>query len=107
MLLTTTNNISGYENLEYIGLISSELVIGINIFKDIGASIRDIIGGRSEGYEEEISNAKEEIIKKLENKARNKGADAIIGIDFNFQCMGTKNAMILISVVGTAVKLEQ
>lgn len=106
MIFTTTNTVDGYEVTEYIRIIAGETVAGINIFKDIGASIRNITGGRSAGYEEEAVRAREAALNELWQRGQEIGADAVIGISFDYSTMGTSNDMLLVSCTGTAVKLK-
>lgn len=104
MILSTTDKIEGKEIKEYLGLVYGETVNGINFVKDLGAGIRNIVGGRSSGYEDELVKAREYCIKEMTERAVRLGADAIVGINFNVEAFGQGN-MMLINAVGTAVKL--
>ncbi|WP_138159372.1 YbjQ family protein [Peptoniphilus catoniae] len=105
MILATTNVIEGREVSEYLGLVFGEAVNGINIIKDIGAGFRNIVGGRSSGYENEMIESRNDCINEMITRAKNMGADAVIGIHFDFQSLGQGN-MLLLNVSGTAVKLK-
>jgi uncharacterized protein YbjQ (UPF0145 family) len=104
MLTTTTNTIEGHPVKEYLGVISAETIIGANIFKDLFAGIRDIVGGRSGTYERVLQEAKQTAMKELTEKAASMGASAVIGIDLDFETVGSGN-MLMVIATGTAVKL--
>ncbi|APT91641.1 hypothetical protein CPHO_00395 [Corynebacterium phocae] len=106
MIFTTTNNVEGYEVSEYIRVIAGETVTGINFLKDIGATFRSITGGRSAGYEEEAVRARETALNELWNRGQELGADAVIGINFDYSPMGANNDMLMVTATGTAVKLR-
>lgn len=104
MIITTTNNVPGMEIVEYKGLATGEVVAGINFIKDIGAGLRNFFGGRSQGYEDEIIQARAEALKELEARAAAMGANAVIGIRIDFDALGSNgNNMLLVTVTGTAV----
>lgn len=107
MLMTTTPNIEGKQIAKYYGLVSGEAILGANIFKDIFASIRDIVGGRSEAYEKELQKEKDIAIGEMDARARAMGANAIIAIDLDYETisMGSGN-MLMVSASGTAVELK-
>jgi uncharacterized protein YbjQ (UPF0145 family) len=102
MLCTTTTTIEGQPVQKYLGVISAETIIGANIFKDLFAGIRDIVGGRSGTYERVLQEAKQTAMSELEEKARGMGANAIVGIDLDFETVGTGN-MLMVIATGTAV----
>lgn len=106
MLLTTTNNIEGRTVTEYKALVTGEVIIGANIFKDFFAGIRDIVGGRSNSYESVLREAKDNAISEMIERARVYGADAIIGIDLDYETLGKNNGMMMVTASGTAVKLN-
>lgn len=106
MLLTTTNNIEGRTVLEYKALVTGETIIGANIFRDMFAGIRDIVGGRSASYEKVLREAKDTAIKEMIDRAKAHGANAIIGIDLDYQTLGESNGMMMVTATGTAVKLN-
>jgi uncharacterized protein YbjQ (UPF0145 family) len=105
MLLTTTNTIEGKPIQKYIGIISSETIIGANIFKDLFAGIRDIVGGRSGTYERVIEQAKESAMAELQQKAQALGANAVVGIDLDFETVGSNGSMLMVVATGTAVNI--
>jgi len=108
MLKTTTPNIEGKQIVEYHGLVSAETILGANLFKDIFASIRDIVGGRSQAYEQELQKAKDLAIGEMEAKAADLGANAIIGIDLDYETIGMSGGgnMLMVSASGTAVSIK-
>lgn len=105
MILTTTNSIEGQPIQQYLGVISSETIIGANIFKDIFAGLRDIVGGRSGTYERVIQEAKQAAMSELQQKAQQLGANAIVGIDLDFETVGGKGSMLMVVATGTAVRV--
>lgn len=106
MILTTTNSIEGKKVKQYIGIVTGEVILGANIFKDFFASIRDIVGGRSGSYERVLKEAKDNALKELSDNARVMGANAIIGIDLDYETLGANGSMLMVSASGTAVILE-
>lgn len=106
MILTTTNNIEGQKVKQYIGIVTGEVILGANIFKDFFASIRDIVGGRSGSYERVLKEAKDNALRELTEKASAMGANAIIGIDLDYETLGANGSMLMVSASGTAVILE-
>ena len=108
MLLTTTATIEGKRVTAYLGLVSGEAILGANIFKDIFAGFRDIVGGRSAAYEEALREAKDIALSEMQDQAKALGANAIIGIDLDYETvtMGGGGGMLMVSASGTAVKLE-
>lgn len=105
MLLTTTNTVEGKKATKYYGLVSGEAILGANIFKDFFAGIRDIVGGRSAAYEEELRRAKDIALDEMKQQARAMGANAIIGVDLDYETVGN-GTMLMVSASGTAVTLE-
>lgn len=103
MILTTTPTIEGQPIREYKGLVTGETIIGANFWKDFKASIRDIVGGRSGSYERVLREAKETSLKEMEDRARAMGANAIVGIDIDYETIGAENAMLMVATSGTAV----
>ena len=103
MLVTTTHSIQGKE-VEYLGLVSGEAILGANIFKDLFAGIRDIVGGRSAAYEKELNNARRLALEELQEAARNLGADAVVGVDLDYEVIGQNGSMLMVSASGTAVR---
>lgn len=105
MITTTTNNIEGKPVQQYLGVISAESIIGANILKDLFASIRDIVGGRSETYEKVIKEARNNAMTELVQKAQSMGANAVIGIDLDFETVGGSGSMLMVIATGTAVRI--
>ncbi|MDY4560464.1 MAG: putative heavy metal-binding protein [Peptostreptococcus porci] len=106
MIISTTNNIDGREVAEYKGIVFGEVVSGINILKDIGAGLRNFLGGRSQGYEDELLVARENALKEMESRAQSMGADAVIGVKMDYEVLGADNGMLMVTCSGTAVKLR-
>lgn len=107
MILTTTNTIEGHRVKQYIGIVTGEVILGANIFKDFFASLRDIVGGRSGAYERVLKEAKDSALRELSEKAQAMGANAIIGIDLDYETLGASGSMLMVSASGTAVLIEQ
>ena len=105
MLLTTTPSFEGKPIQEYIGIVTSETIIGANIVKDLFAGIRDIVGGRSGTYERVIEEARISALKELEDKALRLGANAVVGIDLDFETVGGGGSMLMVVATGTAVRV--
>ena len=106
MILTTTPTVEGRTIIEYKGVVFGEVISGVNFIKDIKASLRDIVGGRSGSYEEELINARTQALRELEERARQMDADAVVGIDIDYEVLGQSGSMLMVSVSGTAVKLQ-
>ena len=104
MILTTTNGVDGKTASQYLGIVTGETIIGANIFKDFFASIRDIVGGRSGSYERVLREAKETALKEMEQEAVRMGADAIIGVDLDYETVGANGGMLMVTASGTAVR---
>ncbi|MBM3159128.1 MAG: heavy metal-binding domain-containing protein [Bacteroidota bacterium] len=105
MILTTTASIDGRPVQEYLGVINAQSIIGANMFKDIFAGLRDLIGGRSKTYERVIEEAKEDAMRELTQKAQAMGANAIVGIDLDFETVGASGSMLMVIATGTAVRI--
>lgn len=106
MILTTTTLIQDKSITHYHGVVSSETIIGANIVRDFFAGIRDIVGGRTAAYEEVLKEAKDLALKELEEKAAALGANAIIGIDLDYESLGSGNSMLMVCASGTAVTVS-
>jgi uncharacterized protein YbjQ (UPF0145 family) len=106
MILTTTPSIEGRRIREYRGLVTGEAIMGANIFRDFFAGIRDIVGGRSAAYEKELDRARQLSMQEMEERAKQLGADAVVGIDLDYEVIGQAGSMLMVSVSGTAVTLE-
>ena len=105
MILTTTQSIEGRTIVEYKGIVFGEVISGVNIFKDFGAGIRNLIGGRSSSYEKELLEARRKALSELEERARFMGADAVVGIDIDYEVLGEGGGMLMVTASGTAVRL--
>ncbi|HEX9632136.1 MAG TPA: heavy metal-binding domain-containing protein [Gemmatimonadales bacterium] len=107
MLTTTTPSIEGYEIVEYLGLVTGEAILGANIFKDFFASIRDIVGGRSAAYEQELRKARDIALQEMTADAERMGANAVVAVDLDYETLqvGQTGGMLMVSVSGTAVRV--
>jgi uncharacterized protein YbjQ (UPF0145 family) len=105
VLTSTTSVIEGRPVREYLGVVTGEVIVGANIFKDLFAGIRDIVGGRSGSYESTLRDARQTALKELQEEARALGADAVIGVDLDYEVLGQGGSMLMVSASGTAVKL--
>jgi uncharacterized protein YbjQ (UPF0145 family) len=106
MIVTTTPTIEGKEIVEYLGIVTGEAIMGANLFKDLFASIRDIVGGRSAAYEKELIRAKEMALREMKERAQALGANAVVGIDLDYEVLGQNNSMLMVSSSGTAVRIR-
>lgn len=106
MLLTTTPNIQGREITQYFGIVSGETIIGANLFKDFFAGIRDIVGSRASSYESVLREAKESAVQEMSDQAARMGANAVIGIDLDYETVGTNGSMLMVTAAGTAVRYQ-
>ena len=107
MLVTTTHSVEGKKVRQYFGLVSGEAIMGANIFKDIFAGIRDIVGGRSASYEKELRKAKDIAVAEMMQAAQAMGANAVIGVDLDYETIGGGSGnMLMVSASGTAVVIE-
>lgn len=106
MLVSTTPTIEGKHITKYCGVIAGEAILGANIFKDLFAGIRDLVGGRSSTYERELQHAREIALKELQERAQELGANAVVGVDIDYEVLGSNSSMLMVSVSGTAVVLE-
>ena len=105
MILTTTPNIESYKILEYKGLVTGETIIGANFIKDFFAGIRDIVGGRSKSYEKVLQEGKETSVREMMQRAEELGANAIVGIDIDYETVGQDGSMLMVACSGTAVRI--
>ena len=106
MIVTTTNSIEGYKVNAYLGIATGQTIIGANILKDLLASLTDVFGGRASAYEKTLIKARDEALAEMESEAQAMGADAILGVDIDYEVLGAQNGMLMVSVNGTAVRLE-
>jgi uncharacterized protein YbjQ (UPF0145 family) len=106
LIVTTTDGIEGSNVIAYLGVVTGEAVLGANIFKDLFAGIRDIVGGRSAAYEGELRKAKDTALREMSERAQELGADAVVGVDLDYEAIGSGN-MLMVSANGTAVKIQR
>ncbi|HSV57919.1 MAG TPA: heavy metal-binding domain-containing protein [Variovorax sp.] len=106
MIVTTTPAIEGRRITKYCGVVAGEAILGANLFKDLFAGIRDMVGGRSGTYERELQRARDIALKELEQRAQELGANAVVGVDLDYEVMGQNNGMLMVSASGTAVVVE-
>ena len=106
MLITTTPTIEGKRITNYYGIVSGETIIGANVFRDLFASIRDIVGGRSGAYEEVLREAKETALREMQDQAARMGANAVIAVDLDYETVGGSGSMLMVTASGTAVYIE-
>jgi uncharacterized protein YbjQ (UPF0145 family) len=106
MIVTTTPNVEGRSVRRYLGVVTGKAILGANLFKDMFAGLRDIVGGRSGAYEKELRRAREIAFAELEAEARERGANAVMGVDIDYEVLGERNGMMMVSVSGTAVELK-
>ena len=105
MIMTTTTSIEGRPVREYLGIVTGEVIVGANIFKDLFASVRDIVGGRSGAYESTLRDARKTALDEASAEATALGADAVIGVDLDYEVLGQGGSMLMVTASGTAVKL--
>ena len=105
MIITTTPNIEGKTIVEYKGLVFGEVISGVNFVKDFTAGLSNIFGGRSNTYEEELLKAREKAVQEMEERAERRGANAIVGIDLDYETVGQGQSMLMVSCTGTAVRI--
>ena len=105
MILTTTPTIEGRTIVEYKGVVFGEVIVGVNLIKDFAAGLRDIFGGRSNTYEKELTAARDTAMNELKTRAMALGADAVVGIDIDYEVLGQNGGMMMVTASGTAVKL--
>jgi uncharacterized protein YbjQ (UPF0145 family) len=106
MIVTTTPAIEGKRITRYCGVVAGEAILGANLFKDLFAGIRDLVGGRSATYERELQRARDLALREMEEKARAAGGNAVVGVDLDYEVLGTGNGMLMVSASGTAVVAE-
>jgi len=106
MIITTTPSVEGRTIKEYQGVVFGEVISGVDFIRDIGASFRNFFGGRSEGYEEELMAARTQAMAEMEQRAAKLGADAVVGVDIDYEVLGADNGMLMVTCSGTAVRLN-
>lgn len=105
MIVTTTHTVEGHRVVEYKGVIAGEAILGANLFRDLFASVRDIVGGRSSAYEKVLNDARQTAIAEMTDKAARLGANAVIGVDIDYETIGARG-MLMVTAAGTAVRVE-
>ncbi len=106
MLITTTNNVEGHQIVDYKGMVNGEAILGANVFKDFFAGIRDIVGGRAGSYEGELQRAREIALDEMTDYAQRLGANAVIGVDVDYETVGERGSMLMVAASGTAVVIK-
>lgn len=106
MIITTTPAIEGKKIVEYRGIVFGEVIVGVDFVRDFAAGLTNFFGGRSNSYEEELMKARETAMKELEERAAALGADAVVGVDVDYEVLGANNGMLMVNVSGTAVRTE-
>lgn len=105
MIVTTTPSIEGRSIQQYLGIVTGESIIGANIFRDFFAGIRDIVGGRAGSYEKVLTDARETAVREMQERAAALGANAVVGVDLDYEVLGAQNGMLMVSASGTAVRV--
>ncbi len=106
MIVTTTPTVEGHRITDYRGIVTGEAILGANVFRDFFAGIRDIVGGRSGGYEKSLREARETALSEMQDEAGRLGANAIVGVDLDYEVLGKENGMLMVAASGTAVTIE-
>ena len=106
MIVTTTPSLEGHKVKKYLGIVTGETILGANIFRDFMAGITDIVGGRSAAYEKSLREARENAVREMEDEARRIGANAVIGVDLDYETVGPNGGMLMVTASGTAVVTE-
>ncbi|MBU1175695.1 MAG: YbjQ family protein [Alphaproteobacteria bacterium] len=107
MLTSTTDTLQGFEVTDYLGIVTGETISGANIIRDVMATVTDYVGGRSAAYEEILEQARESSLVEMVDRARLKGADAVIGVSLDYEVVGSRGAMLLVTAAGTAVRIRK
>lgn len=106
MIVTTTQSVEGRKIVEYKGIVFGEVISGVNMVKDMMAGLTNIFGGRSNTYETELINARQNALKEMEERAFQLGANAVVGVDIDYEVLGADNGMLMVTASGTAVRVE-
>jgi uncharacterized protein YbjQ (UPF0145 family) len=106
MIITTTNTVEGQSVEEYLGIVMGEAIIGANIIKDLFAAVRDVVGGRAGAYEDALRSARQEALREMSAQAQSMGANAVIGVDIDYEVLGKAGSMLMVTSAGTAVRLS-
>ncbi len=105
MIISTTPTIEGQPIQQYLGIVTGEVIVGANLFRDLFANIRDIVGGRSGSYERILADARNQALEEIQAEAASRGGNAVVGIDLDYEVVGDKGSMLMVSASGTAVKI--
>ncbi|QPD00519.1 heavy metal-binding domain-containing protein [Qipengyuania soli] len=105
MLVSTTPTIEGHPIQEYLGLVTGEVIVGANVFRDVFAGFRDFFGGRAGSYERVLGSARADAIQQLQAQCDQRGGNAVVGVDLDYEVVGAKGSMLMVSVTGTAVRI--
>ena len=105
IIVSTTPTLEGHPIQEYLGVITGEVIVGANVFRDMFANIRDIVGGRSGSYERILADAREQAIEELQAQSAERGGNAVVGVDLDYEVIGKTGSMLMVSASGTAVKI--
>ncbi|MEJ7934593.1 heavy metal-binding domain-containing protein [Sphingobium sp. AN558] len=103
MIVSTTSRLEGRPAKEYLGIVTGEVIVGANLFRDLFASVRDIVGGRSGAYEDVLQRAREQAIGEMRMRAATLGANAVVGVDLDYEVLGSNGSMLMVSASGTAI----
>lgn len=106
MIVTTTPTIEGYPVSQYLGVVFGETIAGVNVIKDFAAGLRNVVGGRSGSYERELVNARETALAEMVERAEQLGAQAVVGVDVDYETLGSDNGMLMVTASGTAVRFS-
>jgi uncharacterized protein YbjQ (UPF0145 family) len=106
MIVTTTPSVEGTPVDEYLGIVMGEAIVGANIIKDLFAAVRDVVGGRAKAYEDALRSARQDALREMSGRAAEMGADAVIGVDIDYEVLGKAGSMLMVTCCGTAVKLR-
>jgi uncharacterized protein YbjQ (UPF0145 family) len=105
MIVTTTSTVAGFDSIEYLGIVTGEAILGANVFKDLFAGVRDVVGGRSASYERELAKAREIAMNEMTEAAVALGANAVIGVDLDYETIGS-GSMLMVAAAGTAIRVS-
>ena len=106
MIVTTTNRVEGHRIVAYHGIVTGEAIMGANIVRDLFAAVRDVVGGRAGAYEEKLADARETALDEMQDHAVGRGGNAVVGVDIDYEILGSGNSMLMVSASGTAVTIE-
>lgn len=107
MMMSTTDTLQGFEFTDYLGIVTGEAIVGANIVRDIMGTVRDYVGGRAEAYEDSLAGAREAALEEMAKRARAMGADAVVGASLDYETIGSRGSMLMVTAAGTAVRLRK